>query len=234
VCNEDIELARFQIASKRLLLDDAINAIEGVHFFFSCITSVCSNSKSKVEEEPTDTEADETYPSIAYFIVYTPNDNCNDNTFFTALHNQDLEPVIQGMKVRNAANNELENAARQLFQTVKDHNNRSIQDMLDISNVYCYRNAHDSSTDEENDEEEYDEEFHPKHFPSVPCCVTIVNHDGYLDAIQSAIEMLQSDGLVLDTSLSPQVDTIQSLSQPNEITRTIRKIARVMDVSSYF
>ena len=216
-----------------MLLDDAINAIEGVHFFFSCITSVCSNSKSKVEEEPTDTEPDETYPSIAYFIVYTPNDNCNDNTFFTALHNQDLEPVIQDMKVRNAVNNELENAARQLFQTVKDHNNRSIQDMLDISNVYCYRNSHDSSTDEENDEEEYDEEFHPTHFPSVPCCVTIVNHDGYLDAIQSAIEMLQSDGLVLNTSLSPQVDTIQSLSQPNEITRTIRKIARVMVICGH-
>jgi hypothetical protein len=72
--------------------------------------------------------------------------------------------------------------------------------MLDISNVYCYRNAHDSSTDEENDEEEYDEEFHPTHFPSVPCCDTIVNHDGYLDAIQSAIEKLQSDGLVLETS----------------------------------
>jgi hypothetical protein len=100
--------------------------------------------------------------------------------------------------------------------------------MLGISNVYCYRNAHDSSADEENDEEEYDEEFHPTHFPSVPCCVTIDNHDGYLDAIQSAIERLQSDGLVLGTSLSPQVDTIQSLSQPNEVTRTIRKIARVM------
>ena len=180
-------------------------------------------------------EPNETYPSIAYFIVNTPKDNCNDNTFFTALHNQDLEPFIQGMKVRNAANNELENAARQLFQTVKDHNNRSIrQVMLDISNVYCYRNAHDSSKDEENDEEEYDEEFHPTHFPSVPCCVTIVNHDGYLDAIQSAIEVrLQSDGLVLETSLSPQVDTIQSLSQPNEITRTIRKIARVMVICGH-
>ena len=102
--------------------------------------------------------------------------------------------------------------------------------MLDISNVYCYRNAHDSSTDEENDEEEYDEEFHPTHFH---CCVTIINHDGYLDDIQSAIEMLQSDGLVLDTSLSPHVDTIQSLSQPNEITRTIRKIARVMIICGH-
>jgi hypothetical protein len=226
VCNEDIELARFQIASKRLLLDDAINAIEGVHFFISSITSVCSNSKSKVEEEPTYMEPDETYPSIAYV---------NDNTFFTALHNQDLGPVIQGLKVRNVANNELENAARQLFQTVKDHNNRSIQDMLDMSNVYCYRNAQDSSTGEENDEEEYDEEFHPTHFPSAPCCVTIVNHDSYLDAIQSAIERLQSDGLVLETSLSPQVDTIQSLSQPNEITRTIRKIARVrLSAATFF
>jgi hypothetical protein len=84
---------------------------------------------------------------------------------------------------------ELENAARQLFQTVKDHSNRSIEDMLDILNVY-YSNAHDSSTDEENDEEEYDEEFHQTHFPSVPCCVTIVNHDGYLDAIQSALARL--------------------------------------------
>jgi hypothetical protein len=90
------------------------------------------------------------------------------------------------MKVRNAANNVLENAARQLFQTVKDHNNRNIQDMLDISNVYCYRNAHDSSTDEKNDEVEYVEEFHPPHFPSVSCCLTIVNHDGYLDSMQSA------------------------------------------------
>jgi hypothetical protein len=71
VCNEDIELARFKIARLRLLLDDAINAIEGV------IKSL------NIEEEPTNTEENGSYPSMAYFIVYTPTDNCNDNTFFT-------------------------------------------------------------------------------------------------------------------------------------------------------
>ena len=30
---------------QRLLLDNAINAIEGVRFFFPCITSVCSKKR---------------------------------------------------------------------------------------------------------------------------------------------------------------------------------------------
>ena len=117
----------------------------------------------------------------------------------------------------------MENAARQLFQMVKDHNNKTVQEMLEVSNVYCYRHAGDSSTDDDSDDE-----FYPTHFPSVPCCFTIVNHDGYMESFHSAIKRLESDGLVFETTFSPDVDTIQPVSQRNEITATIRKIDRLM------
>ena len=108
-----MEDALLQIASKRMHLDDAIRGIKGVHFFFSCVTSVASNFKSKRNGGGQD--SNQTYPSIAYFIVYTPCEETNDNTFFTALHNRDFEPDIQQIKVRGSASNEMENAARQLF-----------------------------------------------------------------------------------------------------------------------
>ena len=162
-------------------------------------------------------------PSIAYFIVYTTCKETNDNTFFSALHNRDFEPDIQQIKVRGSASNEMENAARQLFQTVKDHNNKTVQEMLEVSNVYCYCHAGDSSTDDDSDDE-----FYPTHFPSLPCCFTIVNHNGYMESFHSAIKRLESDGLVFETTFSPDVDTVQSVSQRNKITATIRKIDRLM------
>ena len=171
VCKEDIELARMQIASKRLLLDDAISAIPGVYFFFSCISSVSSNSKTKIADVETASSGNgnEVYPCISYFIVYTPNENCDDNTFFGALHNRDVEPFIQPIGVRSkAGSSDMETAARQLFQTVKDHNNPTIKDMLHTSDIYCYENACDDDTDE-NDEEEDEDEFTPHLFPTLPC-----------------------------------------------------------------
>jgi hypothetical protein len=83
----------------------------------------------------------------------------------------------------------METAARQLFQVVKDHNNRSIQDMIDVSNTYCYRSASVESSEAESEDEEEYEEFHLKHFPTVPCCFVIVNHGGFLEAFDSAIRV---------------------------------------------
>ena len=168
-------------------------------------------------------DSNQTYPSIAYFIMYTPCEETNDNTFFSTLHNRNFERDIQQIKVRGSAGNEMENAPRQLFQTVKDHNNKTVQEMLEESNVYCYRHAGDSSTDDDSDEE-----FYPTHFPSMPCCFTIVNHDGYMESFHSAIKRLESNGLVFETTFSSDVDTVQPVSQRNEITATIRKIDRLM------
>ena len=47
--------------------------------------------------------------------------------FFAMLHNHNVEPMLNPVRVRNNANKETE--ARQLFHVAKDHNNQSIQDM---------------------------------------------------------------------------------------------------------
>ena len=161
----DIELARNQIASKRLRLDEILLEMNGVQFFLSAITSQMSNPNSCNHE---DSEAPDSYPAIAYFIVYKESDTCNENVLFSALHNEDVETELTPIRVRtkNATGNEMETAACQLFQVVKDHNNSSIQEMLDASNVYCYQNAGERSTDDELDN---DVELTSNHFPNRPC-----------------------------------------------------------------
>lgn len=126
----------------------------------------------------------------------------------------------------------METAARQLFQTVKDHNNDSIQDMVDISNIYCYRNVEDSSSDIDSDDEE-DEEFYPVHFPTALCCFVLVNHRGYVETMEKAIRQLRSDGLVVHTQLLDLSDKTPSAAPCNEVTATIRKIERVMQLCQH-
>lgn len=64
--------------------------------------------------------------------------------------------------------------------------NKDIQEMLDFLNAYCYENAFDSLSGDLDDDNE-DNLFQPRKFPRVPCSFTVVNNDGFLDAIQSAI-----------------------------------------------
>jgi hypothetical protein len=65
--------------------------MKSVHFFFSCITAVSTNEK----QSSTGQSKNEAYPAIAYFIVYTPSEECNQDTFFARLHNEDVEPNIK-------------------------------------------------------------------------------------------------------------------------------------------
>ena len=162
--------------------------------------------------------------------MYTVTKSCNDDTFFSALHNQDLEPTITPLTVRKSGRNEMETVARHLFQCLKDHNNNTIREMLNVSNVYCYKNASGGSTDDDSDSEEMDE-FHPTHFPTCPYVFTVVDHQGYFDAINTALDKLESDGLVLQRSLAPaHSNNVQFVWDSNHVTRTIRKITRVMEI----
>ena len=205
VREDDIEQATLQIASKRLLLNDVIQAIEGVVFFFSCISGVC----------------------------------CNDETIFAALHNEDVEPEITQINVRNRGKQDLETAAKQLFQTVKDHNNPTMQEMVDVSNSYCYHNAPASSSDtededeDEEEDEEEDDEFHPTHFPTVPCCFVIVNHGSYLQEFQNGIQKVQSDSLAVESTLLAEFGTRPSRTPSNQVISTIRKVEHVMNLSGH-
>jgi hypothetical protein len=52
---------------------------------------------------------------------------------------------------------------------------------------------------DDTDEDDKEEDFNPKHFPTVPCLFTLVNDNGYFDAIQSVIDRVRSDGLQFET-----------------------------------
>ena len=101
--------------------------------------------------------------------------------------------------------------------------------MLHTSNIYCYENACDDT--DENDEEEDEDEFTPHLYPTLPCVVRVVNDEGYFDVIQRAIERLQSDGFSVETATCALIiNDVQSVPESNDVTRTIRKIARVMEI----
>lgn len=138
-----MELATKQISSKRLELDEVLSKVNGVQFFLSCITALCSN-----EKKPKNTDSDKAvapggekaYPAVAYFIAYRINETCNENALYAILHNQDTEPVVRPIVTRKktSTNKAMEKAARQLFQVLKDHNNAWVIDMLEKSNAYCF------------------------------------------------------------------------------------------------
>ena len=204
-------------------------------FFFSCISVVSSNANEKrSKSDDTTSHAEKsTYPCVSYFIVYEENENCNDDTFFSILHNQDLEPQITPINVRIRGNGDMETAARQLFQVLKDPKNESIQDMVNESNTYCYEAACDSASEVDSGEDS-DDEFYPVHFPIVFCVLVIANHQGYLREFETAIAKLESDGLVLETTHEDESHiAIQSAQSSNELISTVRKVERVMELCSH-
>ena len=148
------------------------------------------------------------------------------DSFFAVLHNQDVEREITSIKVRNRGKPDLKTAARQLFQTVKDHNNATVQEMVDLSKTYCCRNAPASSSETEDKEDH--EEFVLTHFPTCPSCFVIVNHDRCLQEFDNARQKLQSDRLVVETTLRTELDTCSSGTPSNDVISTICKVKRVM------
>ena len=101
-----------------------------------------------------------------------------------------MEPDITPIRVRvsSGQNRQTETAAKQLFQMIKDHNNEAVQEMLDLSNVYCYQEAADSSDDPDSG----DEDICPSHFRTVPCAIVVVKQREHCVAIQRAVERLRS------------------------------------------
>ena len=136
--------------------------------------------------------------------------------------------TITPLTVCKSSHSKMETVARHLFQCLKDrNNNNSIREMLNVSNVYCYKNASGGSTDDYSYSEEMDK-FHPKHFPTSPCVFTVVDHQGFFDAINTALDKRESDGLVLQRSLAPAHSS--NVWDSHHVTRTIRKITHVMEI----
>ncbi|XP_028403921.1 uncharacterized protein LOC114526506 [Dendronephthya gigantea] len=237
VRHADIDIARNQIASKRLRLDQVVGAMNGVQFFFSCITSVMCNARSATDydsNEPIRTP--ESYPAIGYFVVYKESATCNENRLFSIIHNEDLDASVTPIRVRKSSgsNNEMEKAAKQLFQVLKDHNNKSIQEMLQVSNVYCYRNSEGTPSDDDSDEDDDDGRLVSSYFPNVPCCLLVVNESEFGDRLSAAVRNLESDGLVLNLANTKVVNLVETpLSTNNEIAALIDKIDKCMKLCDH-
>ena len=221
VCADHIQLAQCQIASKRLELDDVLCKINGVQYFFSCISCVASNARSSQAQRTR-----QSYPAIAYFVVYRETAACNEQLLFAAMHDHDMDAEISHIRVRSV--DQVERAARQLFQVVKDHNNPTIQEMLDVSNVYCYGEADDSLDDDSDDE------INPSRFPMVPLILVVVNEREFGDILERACNKLRSDGLVVVIDASrDQSSVAPAETTGNEVTVLIKKIAKAMELCTH-
>lgn len=168
--------------------------------------------------------------------MFKPLDECTEESIFAALHNEDMEPDITKIRLRrNVNSNDIETAARQLFNVVKDHNNITIREMLDLSNVYCYNNACDSSSDADDDDEEISELLPSggTRFPLVPCCLVVENAHEFGKQLDGAVKRLESDGLTLDVARQNVIQPESSCSFSNDVSKTINDIQKVMQMCNH-
>ena len=186
-----------------------------------------SNAKCATEEQEVKTTP-ESYPAISFFIVYKECESCSEDTLFAALHNEDMEPEITPIRVRGQQPTEadLETAARQLFNVIKDHNNQSVQQMLDISNTYCCENAERSSSDSQLDHDD-GTQAQTNHFPIVPCCLVCVNQREFCERLTISADKLVSDGMKPYLAERVVCDTA-CFSSTNDVARTIKNIEQIM------
>jgi hypothetical protein len=70
--------------------------------------------------------------AVAYFIVYSQSDVCNQETIFGTFHNEDTEADVDPIKARQRGDGD--GLAFRLFNVVKDHNNYFVNEMVAVSN----------------------------------------------------------------------------------------------------
>ncbi|CAB4024379.1 Hypothetical predicted protein [Paramuricea clavata] len=210
----DIDIARNHIASKRLRLDQVISLKNGVLFFFPALQVSCVLLFKTISSSPVMCEECAT---------------CNEKILFSTTHDEELDAEVTRIRVRKSSdsNNEMEKAAKQLFQVVKDHSNNTIQEMLQISNAYCYKNSEGTPSDD--DEEDYEPKFVSNHFPNVPCCIIVVNESEFGDRVATAVTKLESDGLVVDLGNACVVKLDNPpFSSNNDVAALINNIDKCM------
>ena len=166
----NLQLAKLQISSKRLNLDEQLAKMLGMEYFLSCVTVMKSNTKSSTVQA----SQTENFPGVAYFLVYRASEACNENKIFALLHNADMEPTITKIRTTTAASS--------VFQVLKDHANEAVQSLVSTSNSYCF----DRAAAELNREETVVEPTNPLSYPTKPCRIVVVNEDEHLTQIMDA------------------------------------------------
>ena len=68
--------------------------MNGIQFFFPCVTSLMSNTKSAKDDDNETSYMPESYPEIAYFVVYKECATCNKKILFSTIHNEELDAEV--------------------------------------------------------------------------------------------------------------------------------------------
>ena len=220
VIRADIELAKRQICSKRLHLDDQLSKIYGVQYFFSCITLMMSNKKTSSPQCEQEGPGREIYPGVAYFIVYRPSEACNESKIFSILHNADMEPTVTKLRTQNSAST--------LFQVLKDHANEAVQNLVRASNTFCFR-----CTITDMREQDLPAPERPRSYATKACRIVIVNVTEHQTHMTEAHRNLESDGLVAEIVSLPNVIDTTRETNVSDLSQTIKNIDRVMQLRDH-
>ena len=188
-----------------------------MEYFLSCVTVMKSNTKSSTVQA----SQTESFPGVAYFLVYRASEACNENKIFALLHNADMEPTITKIRTTTAASS--------VFQVLKVHANEAVQSLVSTSNSYCF----DRAAAELNREETVVEPTNPRSYPTKPCRIVVVNEDEHLTQIMDAYQKLQSDGLSAEIVSLPNAFQTCVPTNPRVVTRTIKDIDRLMEVCGH-
>ena len=173
-----------------------------MEYFLSCVTVMKSNTKSSTVQA----SQTESFPGVAYFLVYRESKACNKNKIFALLHN-----------------------ASSVFQVLKDHTNEAVQNVVCTSNSYCFGQA----AAELNREETFVELQIPALIQGSPAKLLWSTKTS--TSCKSWMSIKSYNQVRLSAKIVPLLNAFQTCvpTNPSVITRTIKDIDRLMEVCGH-
>ena len=216
-------------------MDDVIAAETGVHFFISAVTAVTEQARAggKTKRERNPVNSYDVYPAVAYLIAFSETEDCNQETIFAALHNQDTEATIRSISTRSRRSEHVENASNEVFQVLKDHKNAMVAEMLTKSNAVCLSESIENLDGEYQCSQGDVEIQNTRSFPKSPCRMVVVDEE-YGFVVQNAVRKLVNDGFVMELeSLSKLRRRRELVTAPSDLTTTILEVGKIMELCDH-
>ena len=179
-------------------------------------------------------------PGVAYFISYTPSDQCNDMTIFDMFQKHEVQAEVKLIKTQVRSNADIENLTTDLSVVCKDNNNVVIQDFIDKSHRFIYVEAL-AECFRDDDDPQIEKLFsraeapfnHPIFQNRETTHIFVVNETDFGPRLEKAVQSLRKDGMSLGI-LRPfcrdpeKVPIVVSHQPKSELSSLIGKIKNAM------
>ena len=194
------------ISAKRLDMDRMLRNLPGMRFFISSITAI--------------RHANQIYPGIAYFFIFSRSDACNQEIIFNVLHGEDTEADVAPIQSR--ARGDADRFAKLLFTVVKDHDNAYVCEMVRRSNDHHVNQPSSSQAPE------------PSLPPQYPTRIVVADAQ-FGPSILNAKRHLDNDGLKCEVQYifeRPPPPTPE-ITGASDLTETITKVRMLMKLCDH-